>query len=300
MRGEQGPGGPGQLTVKGSTPVCVGTAPRPARRGRCRRQTPVWDHPRVRGEQPVQVPHAVFALGSPPRARGTARAAGSGSAEHGITPACTGNSARTPAPTSRSRDHPRVRGEQDGRKGLQLPEAGSPPRARGTVRHSGPRAPVAGITPACAGNSSALWPARTRSRDHPRVRGEQRYEPVSASISFGSPPRARGTDAGGGHGIDRARITPACAGNRWSGSTTTCRHSDHPRVRGEQLRRRRRLGRLGSPPRARGTDTYRLWRIVSPGITPACAGNSFGYADGDRDAEDHPRVRGEQTVDRTG
>ena len=69
---------------------------------------------------------------------------------------------------------------------------GSPPRARGegSARHS-PQARF-GITPACAGRSSALQLYGQIVQDHPRVRGEKRTLSRCPLMSMGSPPRARG------------------------------------------------------------------------------------------------------------
>ena len=53
---------------------------------------------------------------------------------------------------------------------------------------------------------------------------------------------------------------------------------------------------FGSPPRVRGTGACRAAAWERGGITPACAGNSpCGGAEGD-EAQDHPRVCGEQRL----
>ena len=52
---------------------------------------------------------------------------------------------------------------------------------------------------------------------------------------------------------------------------------------------------LGSPPLARGTVARRKVKLLFGGITPACAGNSDKRRIIARNAEDHPRLRGEQT-----
>src|SRR5262245_59348684 len=90
--------------------------------------------------------------------------------------------------------------------------AGSPPRARGAVaRLFADHGPV-GIIPACAGSSRSTTGLRTRSRDHPRVRGEQALLRLTLSPLVGSPPRARGAVGRAEQAAAQPGITPACAG----------------------------------------------------------------------------------------
>ena len=50
-------------------------------------------------------------------------------------------------------------------------------------------------------------------------------------------------------------ITPACAGNSWTGTTKGTAITDHPRVCGEQVPALMGKAMIeGSPPRVRGTD----------------------------------------------
>ena len=71
-------------------------------------------------------------------------------------------------------------------------------------------------------------------------------------------------------------------------------YKDHPRVCGEYVRRRRRLKRArGSPPRVRGIPWRQDYPAYSPGITPACAGNTHPGSHGPSGLWDHPRVCGE-------
>ena len=72
------------------------------------------------------------------------------------------------------------------------------------------------------------------------------------------------------------RFTPACAGKSTLYTSALDRYGNHPRVRGEERERARRLV---------GVD----------GITPACAGKSTGCPTNTADARNHPRVRGEES-----
>ena len=158
---------------------------------------------------------------------------------------------------------------------------------------------VAGITPACAGNSFNLIANKKKEGDHPRVCGEQPVAEIDEDGTIGSPPRVRGTGAGKEPRPARSRITPACAGN--SASSTRCwrRSPDHPRVCGEQpFSSVYVCHHMGSPPRVRGTGSLIVPGNIEVGITPACAGNRTGIPTGTWKGKDHPRVCGEQMAPR--
>ena len=151
------------------------------------------------------------------------------------------------------------------------------------------------ITPACAGNS-ATWAELNRFMpDHPRVCGEQSHSMHCASSVAGSPPRVRGTALAPYGTPGDTGITPACAGNRFSGTVFGYYSPDHPRVCGEQIVSPIE-GRnyQGSPPRVRGTELKALQDGQPRGITPACAGNRHYDSSGYLGSGDHPRVCGEQ------
>ena len=66
-------------------------------------------------------------------------------------------------------------------------------------------------------------------------------------------------------------------------------------MRGEQIATlEEALNMLGSPPLARGTEGWFFDSQVLRRITPACAGNRDIIETHRVDAEDHPRLRGEQ------
>ena len=138
---------------------------------------------------------------------------------------------------------------------------------------------------------------RTRgSRDHPRLRGEQGSNVGCGTRNGGSPPLARGTGCVADAAWRPCRITPACAGNRrlWMDSSICL--WDHPRLRGEQSSNFDILAaKSGSPPLARGTERYALYKSWRLGITPACAGNRCPPPARVMLVRDHPRLRGEQT-----
>ena len=91
------------------------------------------------------------------------------------------------------------------------------------------------------------------------------------------------------------RFIPACAGNSAPAKASSVSATVHPRVCGEQRRRRdlRRAGD-GSSPRVRGTALLARSDAVPSRFIPACAGNRYCAAERPVCAAVHPRVCGEQ------
>ena len=175
------------LDFRKNTPAYAGNTSDPSS------TIPVFrDHPRLRGEYGRLPVPLIVPVGSPPLARGIPllyrlRRSASGitplargiqsamlepSPPRRITPACAGNTQRVQYLRPEYRDHPRLRGEYWRLLSLYSGGQGSPPLARGIQRYTEINLYVAGITPACAGNTfrnsyhdSIIW-------DHPRLRGE--------------------------------------------------------------------------------------------------------------------------------
>ena len=192
-------------------------------------------------------------------------------------------------------DHPRVCGEKSGLMRSNATGTGSPPRVRGKDVSGADATPWIRITPACAGKSFTSMKCFRAIQDHPRVCGEKTEIAYVVFLSEGSPPRVRGKAYRIKPHCVNARITPACAGKR----SSVCKHGrtgkDHPRVCGEKARTHAHIFiNLGSPPRVRGKEsTGQLLRCMV-GITPACAGKSFGHYVAHACKGDHPRVCGEK------
>ena len=131
--------------------------------------------------------------GSSPRVRGTLFKDAGCTVGAGIIPACAGNTTVSKTSRRRSGDHPRVCGEHRDQILQNLRDLGSSPRVRGTLlQHEGLKI-LAGIIPACAGNTGKHSPLVRFLRDHPRVCGEHPLDIIQELFALGSSPRVRGT-----------------------------------------------------------------------------------------------------------
>ena len=151
------------------TPACAGNSSIGLAR-----LSPAANHPRLRGEQFNRDMTCRGFQGSPPLARGTGISRPDMDVADRITPACAGNSGDKIFAILLIRDHPRLRGEQLPQTVDRWRWEGSPPLARGTVPLPTYTPTCPRITPACAGNSGLGGGGVCFSRDHPRLRGEQR------------------------------------------------------------------------------------------------------------------------------
>ena len=195
--------------------------------------------------------------------------------QDGIIPACAGNTPYFFIFGSCNRDHPRVCGEHIIIRHSMIQKLGSSPRVRGTPPRISRLFCVAGIIPACAGNTLSSQQLRLYRWDHPRVCGEHSISASRMGWFLGSSPRVRGTLVGSGMSRDAGGIIPACAGNTAGRSRRVGGIGDHPRVCGEhQLHNLCDGYTKGSSPRVRGTPRYMAHLLGQRGIIPACAGNT--------------------------
>ena len=156
---------------------------------------------------------------------------------------------------------------------------------------------LARITPACAGRSDAVYATYSIRQDHPRLRGEKCAINKIDKKGKGSPPPARGEVCNLNVDEEFGRITPACAGRRYSLFVLRRPYWDHPRLRGEKYFLILLMMKIkGSPPPARGEGEKGIPRVAHGGITPACAGRSIVYVNSQGVIRDHPRLRGEKPI----
>ena len=132
---------------QGITPAWAGKSSRVAPTPRI-----AGDHPRAGGEKPTRKRWTRSTTGSPPRWRGKALL-------------------ELPRRTA-ARDHPRIGGEKMVISTLTICSIGSPPRGRGKADTDSSGSSFGGITPAWAGKSCSRGHGESRSKDHPRMGGE--------------------------------------------------------------------------------------------------------------------------------
>ena len=131
----------------------------------------LWNHPRVRGEELMNLTCVIRFAESPPRARGRALWE------------CSWNRL--------FKNHPRVRGEERAVAEDADPRRGITPACAGKSFSSFLlMGLVHGITPACAGKRASACPYKSSGGNHPRVRGEESNE-NAAFEGMGIPPKCK-------------------------------------------------------------------------------------------------------------
>ena len=228
MRGEHQPRTARARIRRGSSPhargapdVAVEHQPRPGIIPACagstiggwRNRKRPRDHPRMRGEHRAQAVLHVRSAGSSPHARGAPQRTSGRQGRRGIIPACAGSTSRSPAPCSRSGDHPRMRGEHILAGWRLVVHGGSSPHARGAPDIAYLRFANEGIIPACAGSTVTASEFFAEAWDHPRMRGEHVYFPRHVPLPLGSSPHARGALCVRCRHAGARGIIPACAGS---------------------------------------------------------------------------------------
>ena len=191
------------------------------------------DHPRSRGEYPSSHQPPPAPPGSSPLSRGIPSDAAEASPCHGIIPALAGNTGVHSPPSMRRRDHPRSRGEYQGRWQWDFPIPGSSPLSRGIRYREGDRCPGVRIIPALAGNTDCCSQSPGRGWDHPRSRGEYHAMIDLDAQGAGSSPLSRGIPRPSQLLELGFRIIPALAGNTGRRDAVSGPVQDHPRSRGE-------------------------------------------------------------------
>ena len=114
--------------------------------------------------------------GSSPHVRGTQWKPCAKPPHYGIIPACAGNTWRARRRWCRHRDHPRMCGEHLTVVPSPGNAPGSSPHVRGTRRIILVNENIAGIIPACAGNTIHIVSSAHASGDHPRMCGEHLFK----------------------------------------------------------------------------------------------------------------------------
>ena len=304
-RAARSDGGRGGIIPAYAGSTAGSAAGRPARR----------DHPRIRGEHPVDhvlvgiveriIPayagstffvHPAAVMGwDHPRIRGEHDLVGfGGELGDGSSPHTRGARLRRQSDAGSHRDHPRIRGEHwVGFRGAAL-GGGSSPHTRGAPS-AGPEATCRmRIIPAYAGSTRSGCGTRFSGWDHPRIRGEHMSIGFRPDPDGGSSPHTRGARRRRRGCRRGSRIIPAYAGSTISWSSHPPEAADHPRIRGEHdSLSMEKFRARGSSPHTRGARCRAANPGPDPGIIPAYAGSTVLALIFTRAAEDHPRIRGE-------
>ena len=172
----------------------------------------IQDHPRIRGEKKILQFLYEKRQGSPPHTRGKASSFTLMTKKNRITPAYAGKRGRVRLCPVERWDHPRIRGEKDGKREYFRSYRGSPPHTRGKVSGNWEAAWDGRITPAYAGKRAPRNSLKNEHMAHPRIRGEKKSASRDVVGECGSPPHTRGKGGLGRQPLLCPGITPAYAG----------------------------------------------------------------------------------------
>ena len=238
--------------------------------------------------------------GPSPHSRGAHRPGRRVGAGPGTIPAFAGSTRGSRTRSSRSWDHPRIRGEHEYQWGADRSGWGPSPHSRGAHVATQPVGVLVGTIPAFAGSTGSSQPPRSSGRDHPRIRGEHRWSWRRSTGSSGPSPHSRGAQINA-YGVDANEGTiPAFAGSTVAWACAHVRGGDHPRIRGEHSTSasRTRCG-TGPSPHSRGARPGRDVRARVERTIPAFAGSTPGRSTRAARPPDHPRIRGEHSCSTT-
>ena len=129
-------------------------------------------HPRSRGENRRGVVRSLGSGGSSPLTRGKPDSYTIHRPQCRLIPAHAGKTRGVAGPRTSQGAHPRSRGENPERVPVAMPARGSSPLTRGKLRAGLEAVGWAGLIPAHAGKTPVPGRQRSRSRAHPRSRGE--------------------------------------------------------------------------------------------------------------------------------
>ena len=269
-RGENWGGDACGVVAAGSSPLTRGK-----RSSLTDRQTPRPAHPRSRGENTSGRRSPSRAKGSSPLTRGKLHCIGNGRARHRLIPAHAGKTTTAPRRLSALWAHPRSRGENNPISSQRPARSGSSPLTRGKRAPRASRPVETRLIPAHAGKTQISTPNGPLRGAHPRSRGENPVLHFTAVCSVGSSPLTRGKHLGQGQSHQGRRLIPAHAGKTKALEISLRRCGAHPRSRGENPVRSRRLAATsGSSPLTRGKRVVGLLREFEDGLIPAHAGKT--------------------------
>ena len=233
-------------------------------------------HPRSRGENIVDKPNVLAALGSSPLTRGKRLPSVDLTEPIRLIPAHAGKTIALNVGKGRRKAHPRSRGENDRPPRGVRQAPGSSPLTRGKPERPGVERDNGRLIPAHAGKTARPRPPTSQARAHPRSRGENSTSPSSLRTESGSSPLTRGKLTLRSWNSPSRWLIPAHAGKTFARTCPSPRPRAHPRSRGEnQPGEPPSCGYTGSSPLTRGKQRIRPARLRSAGLIPAHAGKTL-------------------------
>ena len=215
----------------------------------------------------------------------------------GLIPAHAGKTLPVSPRRSRTRAHPRSRGENMGLPIGYVSTPGSSPLTRGKRASGWHGASCGGLIPAHAGKTDQRGARGSTRAAHPRSRGENMVLRDRSRQSVGSSPLTRGKRISSTETAAYARLIPAHAGKTATGATSSRITTAHPRSRGENGRCSLSFSLLrGSSPLTRGKRGLVVACEVGARLIPAHAGKTLWWLRNSRMVWAHPRSRGENSA----
>ena len=254
-------------------------------------------HPRSRGENTNDAPHAVPVEGSSPLTRGKHQRRPTRRTCRGLIPTHAGKTPPSGPCRARARAHPRSRGENGVTSFCQVGSVGSSPLTRGKRGDSGARPRLAGLIHAHAGKTRRSRRRAGRTAAHPHSRGENPPLALREPLEPGSSPLTRGKHRTSCEVTCMQGIIPAHAGKTvLTRSDSSPGQGSSPLTRGKPIRilsicgdlgliparagktpgiRARWHAPCGSSPLARGKPFDLRYPPATPRLIPARAGKTF-------------------------
>ena len=206
------------------------------------------------------------------------RASGGGS-----IPACAGEPGAARLHRTEARVYPRVCGGTRETKGGIRSGQGLSPRVRGNPSFPVPPSTPMRSIPACAGEPLTHYHGPSLPRVYPRVCGGTLLRRPPAPVHRRSIPACAGEPRSATWAMQPIRVYPCvCGGTGRAGGHRSGAPGLSPRVRGNRIDVRDRIGRYGSIPACAGEPPPAARRHPRSGVYPRVCGGTVAPAQLDR------------------
>ncbi len=175
-----------------------------------------------------------------------------------------------------------------------MPIRGTSPRAWGKLTSHRLSIPRKRNIPTCVGKTWQQQMTMHMAAEHPHVRGENSLNSYEVLLLSGTSPRAWGKRCWCSRFGLAVRNIPTCVGKTGRSVKACFNRSEHPHVRGENIRRTdRRWIHRGTSPRAWGKRDENAALCHYPRNIPTCVGKTVSEICNQYARPEHPHVRGE-------